>query len=471
MAFLLHNSLFVLAKHVPRSSNLTGFKVNTTLTNVPRFWAPRFFEARSGLHTNLRDEVQSKSHFFSQTGGCQNVAAKLSFAAASHLRSMSSSISETQTQGQVITCRAAVAYEAGRPLIVEKVQVDPPKEHEVRIKISHTALCHTDAFTLSGKDPEGLFPCILGHEAAGVVESVGPGVTHVTPGDHVIPCYQAECGECKFCLSGKTNLCGKVRPATGKGVMLADGKPRFSVNGKPLYHFMGTSTFSEYTVVHDVSVAKVNPSAPLDKICLLGCGIPTGLGAVLNTAKVEKGSSVAVFGLGTVGLAVCEGARIAGASRIIGVDQDPSKFLLAAKFGATEFVNPKDHEKPIQEVLVEMTDGGLDYTFECIGNVKIMRAALEACHKGWGTSVIIGVAGGEEISTKPFQLVTGRVWKGTAFGGYKSRSQVPELVEKYLNNEIMVDEYITHNLPLESINTAFDLLHSGKAIRAVIHMS
>ncbi|KAG0592020.1 hypothetical protein KC19_1G218500 [Ceratodon purpureus] len=377
----------------------------------------------------------------------------------------------TSTQGKTITCRAAVAYEKSKPLVIENVEVAPPQAGEVRVKIIHTALCHTDFYTLSGKDPEGLFPCILGHEAAGIVESVGEGVTELKPGDHVIPCYQAECRECKFCKSGKTNLCGKVRPATGKGVMLSDGQSRFKVNGKPLYHFMGTSTFSEYTVLHDVSVAKINPAAPLDKVCLLGCGIPTGLGAVLNTAKVEPGSNVAVFGLGTVGLAVCEGAKKAGAKRIIGVDTDPSKFDLAVKFGATEYVNPKDFDKPIQDVLVEMTDGGVDYSFECIGNVQVMRAALEACHKGWGTSVVVGVAAaGQEVSTRPFMLVTGRVWKGTAFGGYKSRTDVPKLVEDYMHQEIKLDEYITHKFPLDKINDAFGLLEAGKCLRAVINM-
>ncbi|CAI0549314.1 unnamed protein product [Linum tenue] len=341
------------------------------------------------------------------------------------------------TQGQVITCKAAVAWEPNKPLVIEDVQVAPPQAGEVRVKILFTALCHTDAYTWSGKDPEGLFPCILGHEAAGIVESVGEGVTEVQPGDHVIPCYQAECKECKFCKSGKTNLCGKVRSAT-------DRKSRFSVNGKPIYHFMGTSTFSQYTVVH-------------------------GLGAVWNTAKVEAGSIVAIFGLGTVGLAVAEGAKAAGASRIIGIDIDPKKFDTAKNFGVTEFVNPKDHEKPIQQVLVDLTDGGVDYSFECIGNVSVMRAALECCHKGWGTSVIVGVAAsGQEISTRPFQLVTGRVWKGTAFGGFKSRSQVPWLVEKYLKKEIKVDEYITHNLTLAEINRAFDLMHEGGCLRCVL---
>ncbi|CAI5959925.1 unnamed protein product [Closterium sp. NIES-64] len=428
--------------------------------------------------------------------------------------------------GDFVDClrAAAVAWAPNKPLVIEEVEVAPPQAGEVRIRITHTALCHTDAYTLDGHDPEGLFPCILGHEAAGIVESVGEGVTSVQPGDHVIPCYQAECRECKFCKSGKTNLCGKVRPATGRGVMLSDDKPRFSVRGEPIYHFMGTSTFSEYTVVHDVSVAKINPEAPLDKVCLLGCGIPTGLGAVWNAAKVEPGSTVAIFGLGTVGLAVAEGAKAAKASRIIGVDIDPTKFdtVVAAKasriigvdlgpskfekakqfggtefvnpkdhslvelidggvnysfeciskaFGVTEFVNPKDHSRPIQEVLVELTDGGVDYSFECIGNTAVMRAALECCHKGWGESVIIGVAAaGQEISTRPFQLVTGRVWRGTAFGGFKSRTHVPELVDKYLNKEIKVDEYITHNLPLSKINEAFDLLHGGKCLRAVIHM-
>ncbi|MCO5558591.1 hypothetical protein L7F22_012176 [Adiantum nelumboides] len=375
------------------------------------------------------------------------------------------------TQGKTITCRAAVAFEPSKPLQIENIQVAPPKSGEVRVKIINTALCHTDFYTLSGKDPEGLFPCILGHEAAGIIESVGDGVAELKPGDHVIPCYQAECRQCRACLSGKTNLCGKVRSATGVGVMLSDKASRFSLDGAPIYHFMGTSTFSEYTVVHDVSVAKINPAAPLDKVCLLGCGIPTGLGAVFNTAKVEAGSTVAVFGLGTVGLAVCEGAKKAGATRIIGIDTNTSKYELATKFGATEFVNPKDHAKPIQQVLVDLTDGGVDYSFECIGNVSVMRAALESCIKGWGTSVIVGVAAsGQEISTRPFQLVTGRVWKGTAFGGYKSRTDVPKLVEAYMNKEIKLDEYVTHNFKLDDINRAFELLEEGKCLRAVIHM-
>lgn len=375
------------------------------------------------------------------------------------------------THGQIIICKAAVAWEPKKPLTIEDVEVAPPQAGEVRIKITSTALCHTDAYTLDGLDPEGKFPCILGHEAAGIVESVGEGVTEVQPGDHVIPCYQAECRECKFCKSGKTNLCGKIRSATGIGLMLHDLKSRFSIKGTPIYHFMGTSTFSQYTVVHDVSVAKVTPEAPLEKICLLGCGIPTGLGAVWNTAKVEANSIVAIFGLGTVGLAVAEGAKAVGASRIIGIDIDPNKEKLGKEFGVTEFVNPKHHEKPIQEVIVNMTDGGVDYSFECVGNVKLMRAALECCHKGWGTSVIVGVAAaGQEISTRPFQLVTGRVWKGTAFGGFKSRTQVPQLVDKYLKKEIKVDEYITHNMALSDINDAFELMHGGKCLRCVIHM-
>jgi len=376
------------------------------------------------------------------------------------------------TEGQVITCKAAVAWEACQDLKIEDVQVAPPQAGEVRIKITHAALCHTDAYTKEGHDSEGLFPCILGHEASGIVESVGEGVTEVKAGDHVIPCYQAECRECKFCLSGKTNLCGKVRSATGVGVMLSDRQSRFSKDGKPIYHFMGTSTFSQYTVVHAVSVAKINPEAPLEKVCLLGCGIPTGLGAVWNAAKVEKGANVAIFGLGTVGLAVAEGAKAAGAARIIGVDLDPFKIEQAKSFGVTEGLNPKDSKKSTQETIIEMTDGGVDYSFDCTGNVSVMRSALECCHKGWGTSVIIGVAAaGQEISTRPFQLVTGRVWKGTAFGGFKSRTQVPELVEKYMKKEIKVDEYITHTMKLAQINEAFELLHSGKCLRCVLSMS
>lgn len=368
----------------------------------------------------------------------------------------------------VIKCKAAVAWEPKKPLVIEEIEVAPPKAHEVRIKIINTAVCHTDSATLDGHDSEAIFPVILGHEGAGIVESVGEGVTNVKKGDKVIPLYIPQCGECEYCLSPKTNLCQKIRVTQGKGVM-PDGTTRFTCKGKPLYHFMGTSTFSEYTVVADVSVCKINDAAPLEKVCLLGCGIPTGYGAALNTAKVEKGSTCAIWGLGAVGLAVAIGCRAAGAKRIIGVDVNPEKFELAKKFGCTEFVNPKEHKKPIQEVLVELTNGGLDFTFECVGNVHTMRAALEACHKGWGVSTIIGVApAGTEISTKPFQLVTGRVWKGTAFGGWKSRDSVPMLVDQYLDNKLQVDDFITHKLCFKDINEAFDLLHKGEGLRTVI---
>eukprot|EP01012_Entosiphon_sulcatum_P040517 TRINITY_DN54175_c0_g1_i1.p1 TRINITY_DN54175_c0_g1~~TRINITY_DN54175_c0_g1_i1.p1 ORF type:complete len:394 (-),score=58.81 TRINITY_DN54175_c0_g1_i1:51-1232(-) len=386
------------------------------------------------------------------------------------------------TVGQTITCRAAVAFAAKEALKVVEVQVAPPQPGEVRIRITHTALCHTDEFTLSGADPEGKFPTILGHEAAGVVESVGEGVTTCKPGDHVIPCYQAECfaedREKKTCVTctgyscDKTNLCGKVRNFTGNGVMKHDGKTRFTFEGQPIWHFMGCSTFTEYTVVHQESVAVIPKEAPLDKVCLLGCGVSTGLGAVWNTAKVEKGSSVAVFGLGTVGLACIDGARIAGASNIIAIDLDTSKFERAKEFGATQCINPKDYDKPIQQVIVDLTDGGVDYSFECIGNVEVMRAALECARKGWGVSTIIGVAGaGKEIATRPFQLVTGRVWKGTAFGGWHSRRDVPTLVQKYMDREIRVDDYVTHKVPLQDINGAFDLLRAGKCLRCVIPCS
>ncbi|KAJ0178049.1 hypothetical protein K1T71_005872 [Dendrolimus kikuchii] len=373
------------------------------------------------------------------------------------------------TAGKVIKCQAAVAWEAGKPLSIEEVEVDPPKAGEVRVKITATGVCHTDSYTLSGKDPEGVFPVILGHEGGGIVESVGEGVTTVKPGDHVVPLYVPQCKTCKFCLNPKTNLCQKVRVTQGQGVM-PDGTRRFRCKGKELYHFMGCSTFSEYTVVLEISLCKVNEAAALDKVCLLGCGVPTGYGAALNTAGVEAGSNCAIFGLGAVGLAVALGCKAAGAKRIIGVDINPDKYEVAKKFGVNEFVNPKDHDKPIQQVLVDLTDGGLDYTFECIGNVNTMRAALEACHKGWGVSVIIGVAAaGEEISTRPFQLVTGRVWKGTAFGGYKSRESVPKLVDEYLNKKLPLDEFVTHNVPLKEINEAFHLMHAGKSIRAVVH--
>ncbi|KAI5225984.1 Alcohol Dehydrogenase Class-3 [Manis pentadactyla] len=371
---------------------------------------------------------------------------------------------------QIIKCKAAVAWEAGKPLSIEEVEVAPPKAHEVRIKILATAVCHTDAYTLSGADPEGSFPVILGHEGAGIVESVGEGVTKLKAGDTVIPLYIPQCGECKFCLNPKTNLCQKIRVTQGKGLM-PDGTSRFTCKGKTLLHYMGTSTFSEYTVVADISVAKIDALAPLDKVCLLGCGISTGYGAAVNTAKVEPGSICAVFGLGGVGLAVIMGCKVAGASRIIGVDINKDKFTRAKDFGATECVNPQDFSKPIQEVLIEMTDGGVDYSFECTGNVKVMRAALEACHKGWGVSVVVGVAAaGQEIATRPFQLVTGRTWKGTAFGGWKSVESVPKLVSEYMSKKIKVDEFVTHNLSFDQINEAFELMHIGKSIRTVIKL-
>ncbi|MDX1571378.1 MAG: S-(hydroxymethyl)glutathione dehydrogenase/class III alcohol dehydrogenase [Xanthomonadales bacterium] len=364
--------------------------------------------------------------------------------------------------------RAAVAWEAGKPLQIEEVDIEGPKAGEVLVRIVATGVCHTDAFTLSGADPEGIFPSILGHEGGGIVEEVGAGVSSVQPGDHVIPLYTPECGECSFCTSGLTNLCQAIRATQGRGLM-PDETSRFSKGGKPIFHYMGTSTFSEYTVLPEIAVAKINPSAPLDKVCLLGCGITTGIGAVLNTAKVRPGSTIAVFGLGGIGLSVIQGAMMAKAERIIGVDVNPAKFEMARALGATEFVNPKDHDAPIQDVIVDLTNGGVDYSFECIGNVNTMRAALECCHKGWGESTIIGVAGaGEEISTRPFQLVTGRVWRGTAFGGVKGRSELPAMVDQYLDGVIRVDEMITETLPLDEINTAFDLMHEGKAIRSVI---
>ncbi|WP_443082631.1 S-(hydroxymethyl)glutathione dehydrogenase/class III alcohol dehydrogenase [Thalassospira sp. CH_XMU1448-2] len=370
---------------------------------------------------------------------------------------------------ETITCKAAIAWEAGKPLSIEEVQVAPPKAGEVRIKIVATGVCHTDAFTLSGDDPEGIFPAILGHEGGGIVESIGEGVTSVAVGDHVIPLYTPECGECKFCKSGKTNLCQKIRVTQGKGLM-PDGTTRFSQNGKPIYHYMGCSTFSEYTVLPEISLAKINKAAPLEEVCLLGCGVTTGMGATVNAAKVQPGDSVAVFGLGGIGLSAIIGAQMAGAGRILAIDLNEKKFELAKQLGATDCINPKDHDKPIQEVIVEMTDGGVEWSFECIGNVNVMRSALECCHKGWGESVIIGVAGaGQEISTRPFQLVTGRVWRGTAFGGVKGRSQLPDYVERYLAGEFKLSDFITHTMKLEDINEAFDLMHEGESIRSVIH--
>ena len=370
---------------------------------------------------------------------------------------------------ETITCKAAVAWAVGEPLKIEKVQVAPPKAGEVRIRLKATGVCHTDAFTLSGEDPEGIFPAILGHEGGGVVESVGEGVTSVAVGDHVIPLYTPECGECKFCLSGKTNLCQKIRDTQGKGLM-PDGTSRFSINGQPIFHYMGCSTFSEYTVLPEIALAKVNPQAPLEEVCLLGCGVTTGIGAVMNTAKVQEGDTVAIFGIGGIGLSAVIGATMAKASRIIAIDINESKFELAKKLGATDCINPNNYDKTIQEVIVEMTDGGVDFSFECIGNVNVMRSALECCHKGWGESVIIGVAGvGQEISTRPFQLVTGRVWRGSAFGGVKGRSELPDYVERYLAGEFKLNDFITHTMDLEKINEAFDLMHQGKSIRSVIH--
>ncbi|KAJ3129391.1 NAD/NADP dependent alcohol dehydrogenase [Nowakowskiella sp. JEL0407] len=369
----------------------------------------------------------------------------------------------------VIKCRAAVAWEAGKPLSIEEITVDPPKAGEVRIKVIASGVCHTDAYTLSGADSEGVFPVIFGHEGGGIVESVGEGVTSVVPGDHVVPLYIPECRNCKFCKSGKTNLCSVIRVTQGQGLM-PDGTSRFTCKGQKIFHYMGTSTFSEYTVVAEISVAKIQPEARLDRCCLLGCGVSTGYGAAVNTAKVEKGSIVAVFGLGGVGLSVIQGAKACGASRIIGVDMNPSKFDLAKKLGATEFLNPKDSDRPIQQVIVDMTDGGVDYSFECIGNVNVMRAALECCHKGWGQSIIIGVAAaGQEIATRPFQLVTGRAWKGSAFGGVKGRTQLPDYVQKYMSGELDIDSFVTHNYKLEEINKAFDVMHAGESIRSVIH--
>ena len=365
--------------------------------------------------------------------------------------------------------RAAVAFEPGKPLQIVEIDVAPPRAGEVLLRITHTGVCHTDAFTLSGDDPEGVFPAVLGHEGAGVVVQAGEGVTSVQPGDHVIPLYTAECRQCLFCKSGKTNLCTAVRATQGKGLM-PDGSTRFSCQGQPVYHYMGCSTFSEYTVVAEVSLAKINPAANPEQVCLLGCGVTTGLGAVKNTAKVQPGDSVAVFGLGGIGLAVIQGAKLAKAGRIIAIDTNPAKFELARTFGATDCVNPKDHAQPIQQVIIEMTGWGVDHSFECIGNVQVMRAALECAHRGWGQSVIIGVAGaGQEISTRPFQLVTGRRWLGRAFGGVKGRSELPGMVEQAMKGEIKLAPFVTHTLPLENINEAFELMHAGQSIRSVVH--
>ncbi|MBW4690433.1 MAG: S-(hydroxymethyl)glutathione dehydrogenase/class III alcohol dehydrogenase [Lyngbya sp. HA4199-MV5] len=364
--------------------------------------------------------------------------------------------------------KAAVALEAGKPLSIETVQLEEPRAGEVLVEIKATGVCHTDAYTLSGNDPEGLFPAILGHEGAGVVAEVGAGVTSLKPGDHVIPLYTPECRQCAYCLSQKTNLCQAIRSTQGRGVM-PDGSSRFSFNGKPLYHYMGTSTFANYTVLPEIAVAKIRDDAPFEKVCYIGCGVTTGIGAVINTAKVEPGANVVVFGLGGIGLNVIQGARMVGANMIVGVDLNPKKTALAEKLGMTHFVNPSEVEGDLVAHLVELTKGGADYSFECIGNVKVMRQALECCHKGWGVSVIIGVAGaGQEISTRPFQLVTGRVWKGSAFGGARGRTDVPKIVDWYMDGKINIDDLITNVMPVDRINEAFDLMHNGEGIRTVI---
>ena len=364
--------------------------------------------------------------------------------------------------------RAAVAHKAGAPLTIETVDLDGPRAGEVLVEIKATGICHTDEFTRSGADPEGLFPAILGHEGAGVVVDIGPGVTSLKKGDHVIPLYTPECRQCEYCLSGKTNLCQAIRTTQGQGVM-PDGSSRFSVGGKKVFHYMGTSTFANFTVVPEIALAKIREDAPFDKVCYIGCGVTTGIGAVINTAKVEPGANVVVFGLGGIGLNVIQGARLAGANMIVGVDLNPSRKPLAEKFGMTHFVNPKEVEGDLVPYLVNLTKGGADYSFECIGNVDVMRQALECCHKGWGVSVIIGVAGaGQEIKTRPFQLVTGRVWRGTAFGGAKGRRDVPKIVDWYMDGKINIDDLITHKLKLEDINKGFDLMHSGESIRSVV---
>jgi S-(hydroxymethyl)glutathione dehydrogenase/alcohol dehydrogenase len=364
--------------------------------------------------------------------------------------------------------KAAVAWAAKQPLSIEEIDVEGPKEGEVLLKVVASGVCHTDAFTLSGDDPEGAFPCVLGHEGGCVVVECGPGVKTLKPDDHVIPLYIPECGECKFCLSTKTNLCQSIADTLWSGYM-PDKTRRFSKNGDAIYHYMGCSTFSEYTVVPEIALAKINPAAPLDKVCLLGCGVTTGIGAVLNTAKVEPGASVAVFGLGGIGLSVLQGAVMAKAGRIIAVDLNPEKFEMARALGATDCINPAELGVSVTEAIIEMTDGGVDYSFECIGNVNVMRDALECCHMGWGLSTIIGVAGaGQEISTRPFQLVTGRTWTGSAFGGVKGRTELPGYVDQYLSGTIQLDNMVTHTMPLEEINTAFDLMHKGESIRSVI---
>jgi S-(hydroxymethyl)glutathione dehydrogenase/alcohol dehydrogenase len=364
--------------------------------------------------------------------------------------------------------RAAVALKAGAPLSIETVKLEGPKDFEVLVEIKATGICHTDEFTLSGADPEGLFPAILGHEGAGIVVDIGKAVTSLKKGDHVIPLYTPECRQCKSCLSQKTNLCTSIRATQGKGLM-PDGTSRFSMGGKPIHHYMGCSTFANYTVLPEIALAKIREDAPFDKVCYIGCGVTTGIGAVIKTAKVEPGANVVIFGLGGIGLNVVQGARMAGADMIVGVDINPAREALARKFGMTHFVNPKEVKGDLVPHLVELTKGGADYSFECVGNTDLMRQALECCHRGWGVSVIIGVAGaGKEISTRPFQLVTGRVWKGTAFGGIRGRTEVPKIVDWYMEGKINIDDLITHKLPLNRINEGFDLMHAGKSIRTVV---
>ncbi len=378
------------------------------------------------------------------------------------------SVFQFRILGEKMKVKAAVAHKAGAPLVIETVDLEGPRAGEVLVEIRATGICHTDEFTRSGADPEGLFPAILGHEGAGVVVDVGPGVSSLKKGDHVIPLYTPECRQCEYCLSGKTNLCQAIRVTQGQGVM-PDGSSRFSLGGKQLFHYMGTSTFANYTVVPEIALAKIRDDAPFDKVCYIGCGVTTGIGAVINTARVEPGANVVVFGLGGIGLNVIQGARLAGANMIVGVDLNASRKALAEKFGMTHFVNPKEVEGDLVPYLVNLTKGGADYSFECIGNVEVMRQALECCHKGWGVSVIIGVAGaGQEIKTRPFQLVTGRVWKGTAFGGAKGRRDVPKIVDWYMDGKINIDDLITHKLKLEDINQGFDLMHAGKSIRSVV---
>jgi S-(hydroxymethyl)glutathione dehydrogenase/alcohol dehydrogenase len=364
--------------------------------------------------------------------------------------------------------RAAVAFKANEPLVITEIDVEGPKQGEVLIEIKASGVCHTDAYTLSGTDPEGLFPAVLGHEGAGVVVDVGPGVRSLAKGDHVIPLYVPECRECSYCTSGKTNLCQAIRETQGRGVM-PEGTSRFSLKNERILHYMGTSTFSQYTVVPEIALAKIRADAPFDKVCYIGCGVTTGIGAVINTAKVQPGDNVVVFGLGGIGLNVVQGARLAGANKIVGIDINPKRRALAEKFGITHFVNPTEVQGELVPFLVSLTDGGADFSFECVGDVKLMRQALECCHKGWGTCVIIGVAGaGQEIATRPFQLVTGRVWKGTAFGGAKGRRDVPKIVDWYMDGKIEIDDLITHSMPLAEINRAFDLMHRGESIRSVV---